>query len=213
MPKKMNSDALWLLNRMLGLAGPDSGAQTELDSDRVDLVVDIGPVVRRSLALAGSDGIFWCYMENSHAAGDDEQSVADPYAPVGNIAPYPNPVPNDLEFWLLSAGLRRSAGAGGLTDGALFIAPATTQQGWGVDDGGAAVVSSFATSVARFDAIIAEQSAYGITEEGNPEVVIGRRLPRGTTLVFQSTSAAAADFQAVLMCALMPLGFGQDVLV
>ena len=200
---------------MLGLAGADSGAETIIDTDSVTQVLDIAPVARRSLALPGTDGIFYCYFENVHGAADDESSTIDPYAPGdAAVAPYPGTVPRDLDFWVLQCSGRRTAGAGGLTSAAFVVVPSGTgiQQGWGIDDLGAAVTSVFVTVAARFDTIENVGGLFAFaTEEGNTVVHINRRIPRGSNLSFHSTSGGAAEFQMILTCALLPLGLGQDV--
>lgn len=212
MPKRIDSDVLALTNRMLRLAGTDHG-ETELDTDQVIQVLDVAPVIRRSLALPGWDGVIWCYLMNQHTDVETLDTSIDPYnVTTGAIAPYPVPVPPDLEFYILTAAVRRSAGAGVLTSGGLFLGPAATQQAWGLRDDGSALVSNNVACVARFTSIVdVGGRGCGATTDGDTEVAIGRRIPRGSDVRFTSTSASTADFQLIMMCALLPLGFGQDV--
>lgn len=187
---------------------------TELEDGILNQTIDVLPVIRRSLSLAETTGLFWCYMQNVHGAADDEASVQDPYAPVGAIPPYPSIVPNDFDFYLLSAGVIRSAGAGGLTGAAVQLDPIAAQQGWGVDDTGGALVINSRQTVAFWDNIVTvagidfgENAASGTTT-----IRVAQRIRRGTTIDFITTSAAAATFQLVMLCALMPVATGQDCL-
>ena len=63
----MNSQALVLLDRMLGLSGSSSGEQyTTLDDGNVQQVVEISDIARRSLTPASSVGLFGMIMISSH---------------------------------------------------------------------------------------------------------------------------------------------------
>jgi len=216
MSKDVDSDVLALANRMLRLAGSDSGPVTTLETDSISQVLDVAPVVRRSLALPGGGGIMWCYLQNAHTDVEEIDTDVDPYnMATATIAPYPVPIPNTLEFYILTAAMRRSAGAGALTSGGLFMGPSPAQQGWGVQNGSpdTSLTTNNVACVAAFDSI-RDIGGFecGIDADGNSEIRVARRVPRGAGVRFASTSAATATYQLILLCALLPLGFGQDVL-
>jgi len=211
MGKKIISGALTEMDRILGMAGRGS-SQTDLEDGSVTQVIDIKPVVRRSLSLPSTEGIFFCYLENDHAGADSERSFIDPYEPgAAAIPPYPPSVSRDFDFYVLQIFLR-ATGAGSLSNGMLMATPTAVMEGWGIDDSQLPVVTNFAAPLGVFDSVITiDGSIIGITADGESVININLRIRRGCILTFSSDSGGAVVFKMVLICALQPIGLGQDV--
>lgn len=212
--KRIDSDALHRLYATLGLGGGGSPVPTELDDANVSQVLDIAPVVRRSRTIATQTGFYVCVFENDHAGAGTLTTAINPYRPAEfAVAPYPSPVPADQDFWVLSASMRRTAGAGAL-DGAFLVLNAhETQQGWGKDDSGAAVIANDNTALCRFTDLDTSLVGldFGITADGLARVKIGLRIPLGAIISFRSDVDAAATLRMYLICGLFTAGLGQDV--
>lgn len=214
MSKPIESDALDRLYRVLGLSGGALTKGTLLDDGNVSQVLSINEIVRRSRTPAATTGWYRPVFENVHAAASDEQSNIDPYAPGAvAFAPYPNPVPRGFDFWILGASLRRTSGAGTLTNANLGVRPVAAQFGWGIDEGGVQVSAPDNMVLAAWTSLnTGSIIKYGTRGNGDPYAHINLRVPRGTDLFFTSTAAgAAATFRCYLIAALFPEGLGQDV--
>lgn len=215
MTKRIDSDALVLLNRMLGLGGGGSGA-TDLDDGVVSQTLDILSVVRRARTPARSLGWFFGQFRNIHAAGGALQSSINPFA-VGALAhnAYPTSIRRDFDLWLISASVNRAAGAGALDGATLLNSAVAADHGWGVDDSGAGFgPGAGLLLLARWtglDSSIAGQDAHGIAGDGSVLVQIGQRIPRNTVIRFNSDAAAAATFDCVVTLGVFPEGLGQDI--
>jgi len=212
--QRIRSDALRFVDRALGIS--DKGAPvTEIEDGRLIQQLDVSGLIRRGRSLAGSTGIFNGLMSNTHAVADTQQSIISPYnVTTGAIAPYPVPVPDDFDIWLLEASCEQESGTGTFAGG-LFVDYAGGQQGWGIDQAGAAVVRQASIALARWDAVVTISTVMGITEEGNPRVQFGLRLARSanTRLLWRTVSSAAAVFNVQILLGLFPIGLGQDALV
>jgi len=208
--REIDSTALLLANRMLGVAGPGSAA-TELEDGILNQVLDVAPIVRRSRTLGGSGGWYYALMENVHLAANAQSSTLDLYAAVGPINGYENPLPDRFDCWLMQASCRRIAGAGDLTDGVFSLNPAESQQGCGVDQAGAAFAGSSNMALAVFDGIFTGGIAINtLTNEANYK--IGIRVPRGASIIWGTTAGAAATFRGELAIGVFPVTTGQDLL-
>jgi len=218
--KRITSDALFLLNRMLGLAGGTPGA-TELDDGNVSQVLDITDVVRRSRTIASSQGWFFCIMDNVHAAAGALDSEINPYVPGAAFAPtvsaFPASVPRDFDFWLYTASLLRIGGDGDLDGAILRMNPTAAQQGWGIDNSGAAVAGNDPYPIGRWTALdetLAARDPYGIAGDGSAFIKVNQRIARGNLLRFTTdTSGQTAEttFRLFLTCGLFSEGIGQDI--
>jgi len=214
LPKKIDSDALGILNKSLGLTGAGSPI-TELQDGIVDQTLDVGPIARRGRTLQPSGGIFTAVMRNVHAGATSLTSEETPYdiLAANALPPWPTPVPAQFDVWLLSASLRRVAGTGTIA-ATLSIRYEATQQGWGIDDSNAAVALLSITSVAFWDAVVvAGDLVMCFTSGGGgSRWPINMRLPRkpNTTLVFGSTAGAAATYVCDIILGLFPVALGQD---
>ena len=214
--KTVDSDALGLVNRALGLTG--AGAPlTEFLDGTVDQTLDVQSLVRRGRTLGRSGGIFFGLLRNIHAGAGTLTSRFEPYVGgTGAVLPYPSPVNIGFDLWVLAAITRQLSGTGTFT-GALFLDPNTTILGWGVDDGGAAVSAAARMPLVFWDSVVTQTDEFGIMEDGQPWGRIGIRLPRlnrnDVGLVFSSTASALATFDCFIVLGMFPIGLGQDVLV
>jgi len=211
--KKVDSQALAVVNKALGLTGAGAPV-TELTDGVVDQTLDVGPLVRRGRTLAGTEGCATIVLRAVHGGATTLTTEITPYAlgTTGLIAPFPNPIPTQFDLWLLSATLIQISGTGTLS-AALFIGYDSIQ-GFGIDNAGNAVVSEERTPVALWDALITKSAdQFGIlTGTRGPLAMLGIRIPRNlaTTLVFISTSSAAATFEVQCVVGLFPIALGQD---
>ena len=217
MTKKIDSDALEIVNKSLGLTGAGSPV-TELQDGVVDQILDVGPAARRGRSIAPSDGIFTGLIQNGHLAGDERTTQLDVYevGTVVSIPPYPAIVPVQFDIWLLYATVRRSTGAA-TVDAALFYQMPSANQGWGVDNAGAQVVESAPMALAFWDTLQVLNTTFGLMGTLGPMAKIGIRLPRGNpvngSLRFVSSTSAAATIQCQMVFGIFPVSLGQDGLV
>ncbi len=214
--KRIDSDALGILTKSLGLTGAGSPI-TELADGVVDQMLSIAPIVRRSRTQAQTQGIYTGVFSNVHVASDERVSTFLPYTPAAgvSIAPYPSPVPAQFDIWLLGATVRRTAGSGTVT-AALFVLYEGVQQGFGVDSAGAAVVAASQMPVAFWDTFRGTGSVtIAVTSGGLNIPPIGLRLPRqpATQLLFRSSSSAALTLSCDVILGVFPVALGQDGLV
>lgn len=216
MAQKIDSDALAVVTKSLGLTGRGSQLTEFLDG-QLDQTFDVLPAIRRGRTLASTEGIFTAILRNIHSAANSVTTTVRPYNidSVDAIAPWPAPVPEQFDIWLLEATVSREAGAGDMVGGLLDIQ--LDSQGFGRDSAGAAVVGSAAIPLAFWDALATEGAVtMGILAGARgPIKRIGIRLPRinDPALTFRTTSDAAAEFQADLILGLFPVSLGQDGLV
>lgn len=214
MTKLIDSDALGLLDKALGLAGSGSRV-TELTDGVVDQVLDVAPIVRRSRTQAGTQGLYTAILQNVHVAASERLSNVLPYQPGEAIsrAPYPDPMPAQFDIWILNATLRRISGTGTITATLIVQYPAT-QQAWGVDNLGAAVVGAGLQPIAFWDSLRSPGSAriFVNAATGHSNRRIGLRLPRsqGTQVNLRSTSSDVITVRCDLLLGVFPISLGQD---
>ena len=209
--KKIDSQALDILNKALDLRGPGSPA-TELTDGIVDQVLSVNEIIRRSRTQARTAGIYTGMLRNVHAAADSRTATLTPFnATTTARAPYPAPMPADFDVWLLSAAVTQLSGTGTLSAALRVNCPASIM---GLTTTGAAVVS--VQNVALWDALLVEGTTFGFpTANDEPMKKIGLRLPRAplTQIIFASTSSATATFDCFITLGVFPVALGQDVIV
>lgn len=213
MTKRIDSDALGILNKALGLTGSGVPGPTELMDGTVDQVIAVNDLARRGRTQAATTGIYNPAMVNLSTGAETTTTTVNPYTnTVGIVAPWPAPVPEQFDVWLLGVAANQSGGT--TWDAALYINPPDAQQGWGVDQSGAAAVSSIQYAVAYFDATATATHTFGVTAGGElPWQPIGIRLPRGATLIWVVDHADVSTVVAQLTLGLFPIALGQDVVV
>ncbi len=218
MPLKIDSIALKLLDRALGLAGAPQ-QQTFLEDGSVVQAIDIARLASR--ARAPGQGWFANLSENAHGAGASNLSTTiDPYAPITTItrSAFPQTIPADLDVWLHWAGVVLVGTAANFTEGSLLIAPGLTNTGDLTGAGGPTAILSL--PIARWDAVgnSAMATLTGINSwegsggGGQSGVRLGIRLARGSTLLWQSRAGGAIDANLVYVTSLNPTGLPSDVL-
>ena len=216
--KKIDLDALNVLTKALGLTGRGAPV-TELTDGLVDQALDMVPVIRRGRTLAGGTGIFYAILETSHVAAETVVTSIDPYKvpATGLIAPYPSPMPAQFDIWLLQASIIRAGGTGTM-NALLTYTYSAANQGWGVNNGGAAVVATPPVALAHWDALATVgTSVFGVlagTEQPTGEFD-PFRLPRGVDgpLTVTVVSSAAATFHCHMVLGVFPISLGQDGVV
>lgn len=217
MPRVIDSDALDVLPKSLGLAG--TGAPSvELIDGAVDQVLDVGPIVRRGRTVAQTQGIFRAVFQNAHAAADNRSSVWTPYVTIEaeRIEPFPTPVPEVFDLWLLGATVNRAAGTGTAT-AALSIQ--NVRQGMGVDSTPAAVTSNIRNIMAFWNQTETVNTTFLTAPDGQPWQKLHIRIPRvsesgsNVQIFFTSLSSALATWECNVYFGMFPVALGQDGVV
>jgi len=214
MVKKVDSQALGIVNRALGLTGAGS-PETEFLDGVIDQVLDVTALIRRGRALADTSGMFFPTLRVANASATTADANIDPYnVGVGNaVAPYPPAVPTSQDVWLLGASVRQVSGTGTLS-ATLSLTVGTRNQGFGDDNFGGLNLVSEPIRLAFWDAIGTDATNFGILNQLGTHQRIGIRVPRNiSTLVFSLTTSAAATFDCQLIVGLFPVALGQDGIV
>lgn len=218
MARFINSQSLELVNRALLLDGGGAPA-TELTDGTVEQVLDIVPIARRGGCLAGgTEGLFRGLLRNTHGAASVITSGINLFTigVTGGIAPFPTPIPNKYDLWILGASATRFSGSGAVA-GQLMLT--NLVQGWGVDNGGAAVAANIPLQLARWDAVVDMTTGTDpliLTATGTSWQPLRFRVPRigsfsaPVSLQWQTESSAAAVYDCTIWCGLFPLTLGQD---
>jgi len=215
MTKKIDSDALGVVNKSLGLTGAGSSI-TELADGIVDQILSVNEIARRGRTQAGSEGIYIGLMQCVNTDAETTTVLVFPYnVGAGVIAPYPDPMPAQFDIWLLAASVRRQSG-GGTIEAELSLQYGSTQQGWGVDDSGAAIVQSDPTALAFWSSVNTVQTAFAVLQGSNgPWWRGGIRIPRSTNaaLRFSAETSLTSTWNCSLVLGVFPVALGQDGLV
>lgn len=217
--KPIDSGALELLNRVFRIPGGSPGAklETELDDEHVSSVLDLSPVIRRSLALAGTGGIGFGLLRALGGAGEDHVSVTlDPYAPgIDAVPPYPGTVGPGFDFWMIGAGLSLESGTpANFNESVLSLSLGTNQLGWGRDQAGSPVSTGTGIlCLARWDDMddTNTPATIGVMEDGSTYARINLRVRRGMTIRYDQQSSNAVETNCIIYYALLPVALGQDV--
>lgn len=219
MAKIINSQALEPANKALGIAG-SGDSETELLDGDVNQTLDIIPIARRGGTLAGTDGIFRVALRTIHTDSEVLSVSWQPYlsAAAGVVAPFPSPVPDTFDVWLLGAALERVSAGGTITQAVLRMTQ--IQQGFGIDDTGAAVASTSVFALAFWD-LMETAISPGFGNVNNNNYVwqrLAMRIPRKGAIAspfisFTCLSATTITVDCVMMVGLFPVALGQDVLV
>ena len=215
MVRRIDSDALDVLTKAMGLTGPGSQA-TELLDGTVEQNLNVVPIVRRGRTQAGKEGLYTATIRNSHTGAATVTSPVLPYAvpTVGIIPPYPDPVGPEFDIWLLQASIRQVSGAGTILATLSIRYPG--QQGWGLRAGTVFVGVAQAHRLALWDTLISDGTNFAVLAgSGQPSAFPRTRIPRGgaTELIFASVSSETAAFDCQMVLGLFPVSLGQDGLV
>jgi len=214
--KKVDSDVLGVVNRALGLSGVGAPL-TEFTDGTLEQVISVNDLARRGRTQAGTSGLYYGVMENDHTDAETLISQFQPYtAATGAIAPYPSPMPAGFDVWIIGAAVDQVSGTGTL-EAALFIDPPAANQGWGIDDSGAAVIAADGFAIARWNGLATATREFGLQADGLPWARIGMRMMRpplsNAVLQFSSVSSATSVFRCYITIGVFPVGLGQDIQV
>lgn len=208
--QSVNSQALGLTNRALGITGQPSRRTQFLDGELVQ-VFDVAAVARRSQTPADSEGVFSAVMRNVHGAADTISTTVDPFnVTTGRIGAYPGPVGRNFDVWLLGASVARVSGAGTLL-ARLMLRTNDATQGWGIDDQGVAIADAPTFPIGFWDSV-ESTFGFGLRDGANPYIPLGIRMVRGQNLQYTSVSSAVETDQAQLTLGVYPVTLGQDAL-
>ena len=228
MSRTINSQALVLLDRMLGLSGPGGEQYTTLDDGNVQQVLEISEVARRSLTPAGSSGFFSVQMRNTIGAAGIQRATLDPYN-LGNTTTvtlntnaYPVPVPRGFDVWLIGA----TCWAGDRTETnfcqlELIVDNSSMAININTEGGSATQLTNdtIYMPMGRWDTFPNENTGpspsshyAGFTENGTSYLDINVRVPRDSLLGFVSGTSANDNVNFCdIILGLFPEGLGQDV--
>ena len=213
--KKIDSDALGILNRSLGLSGIGSPV-TELEDGIVDQTLSVNDIARRGRSLAATEGIFVWRLRNAHTDATSTTSTINPFAVGTTLAhpPYPSPMPAQFDVWLLKATLRRVSGTGTLS-AALHLNMPAHVVGISVQGVGSLGIGITSHTIAFWDAVAVENVGFGILNQGGTMANLGYRLPRSATtqVVFATTSSATSVYDLLITAGVFPIALGQDAVV
>ena len=215
MVKRVDSDALTILTKSLGLTGAGSPV-TELTDGIVDQSLSVNEIVRRSRTQVSKEGLYTATIRNSHTGAATVTSAVTPYAvpTIGIIPPYPDPVPPLFDIWLLQASIRQVSGAGTILATLSIRYPG--QQGWGLRAGTVFVGVAQAHRLALWDTIVSDGTNFAVLAgSGQPSAFPRTRIPRGgnTELIFASVSSETVAFDCQMVLGVFPVSLGQDGLV
>jgi len=217
MVKKVDSDALGILNKALGLTGAGSPV-TELADGVVDQTLDVAPIVRRSRTQAATEGIYTGIFRNVHPGSGTLTATIEPYDLVlGGVRrpPYPAPMPAQFDVWILSATLSRISGSGTIAAGIFLNYPVATLA-FGIEDDGSAVTDTPLTPLTLWNTFINVGTNVGVfSGVSGPYDFIRTRIPRvaGIEIRFVSVASALATWQAQIVLGVFPVALGQDGIV
>jgi len=215
-PKIVESQAFAPLNKTLGIGG-SGDSETELLDGELVQTMEMGAIARRGRTIAGTEGLFRCVMRTVHTAAEVLTTSWQPYQPgaTGTIAPYPNPVPDGFDVWLLGCSVERVSGNASISEAALRLTQ--VQQGFGIDDSAAAVVSTSVFTIAFWNSLeLGIEPAYGvISSRGWPWKPVKIRIPRkgaiaSPFLVFGAESGGTLTVDCVMLIGIFPSALGQD---
>lgn len=227
----MNSQALVLLDRILGLSGSASGEQyTTLDDGNVQQVIEISDIARRSLTPAATTGLFTARIKNTHEASTNlNTNPVDPYDLADTVTlsyrtnTWPTPVPRGFDVWLIAASVITEGTASRLDWAELDLHTPSTSQAFGVQRADLGTQVQLGNDVAhlgiaRWDTVLPDTIITGVTVQRwattNDEinVSINRRIRRGTEINFKTkVNALYIDVTVDLTLGLFPEGLGQDI--
>lgn len=217
----IDSSALTVLRRSLGIAGTGSG-QTDLDDGNLSQVIDVVPISRRSLAFGS--GIWQFQMIFVHSNTTGRNTIFDPYEPKtaggtpSNKNGYPVIVPHGFDVWLIAMSLTTNDATdfSSVTAGIVTAATAsgmniTNTNGVSTSPGGAALEFP----LAHWDTtdVMTNGTIAGLTIQGDLIARLGYRLRRGERISVDSVTdtAGTATNSVTLTLGLFPVALGQDV--
>lgn len=222
MGQRVDSDALTSVAQVLGISGTGAkagvgSAFTELDESRLDQIVSVNDMVRRSRAPAGTAGWFFAAFDCNMGAGvTSETASLNVYAPGASLvnAPFTGVVPRDFDIWLIGhSAVISGATAGNFSDAGLRLECPVTHEGVGVQEDGSKpspTVGNFQL-VSWDSTIVVGGRQILIDANGNSYFPLGIRIRRGQLLKFDCSATNVVVVRGTCIMAMLPAGLGQDV--
>lgn len=204
--RKVRSQALDQVQRSLKMAGPQV-AVTEFDDGVLQQSLDVGELVRRGGALAGTEGLWsFEFALTTVGAGSSSTQVGF-HDSVFNLNGYPRPVPDNMDVWMLYSGVVISAAAAlGLASISMLVP--TRFDG---NDSGAPVASAIRVPLHTWTTSVDTGAGiFGMDALGQLLWEHAWRIPRDSSFLFRITNLIAATTSWVGVVGLFPAGMGQD---
>ena len=204
MGKDINSGVFEGVNAVLGTSG--FGSQTtELEDSRLVQTLDSTPFIAVNQAIGRQRGMGYMRINNVHAVGDEQNGGFDFYNAAEVLGDFPTPVPEDIDLWYLWTTVVFDANAANFAEGTMTIDPGDTLQFAGNGSGGL----SPAMVLERWDAVnLTMVTDYALTESGQPFTHRSPwRIPRDSTIFFNSRSVGALEADAYVWVASAPRGY------
>jgi len=210
--KEFDSSGLRELHRVLELSqGPPQ--IVDFQDELVQQAIGLNPFLRRGLAPGVQGGVFTASILNTHTGSDTVTTTIDPRAPgttfVGNA--YPDPVPDELDIWLLTTHAEGITGTGDFGGGFCGLITDALGMGWRNEANAIAVIQM----VQFYSVELVAGNRFILTGGGSddfPLVRPQRRIGHRTQVRFETvkTGVGAATFKCFLTFGLFPAGLGQD---
>jgi hypothetical protein len=201
---EIDSDALKLVLAALGRGTPATATRPLAFQDELlQQTLDVRELIRRAGVVQNGldDGIWTMILSNTHAGATTESTGFNVDSIGGTVAAFPQPIPANMDLWLLAASAKVGNAPGNFTDAYLVV-------GHGADyslDGSGAAFTLMNTWNATIGGLYIRQE-----NDTNPRPPL--RLTRNASVTFVSTSSGAGDYQCHLVFGLFPRALGQDAL-
>lgn len=205
MGKRVDSQALGIVDRTLGLAGKGSPV-TELEDGQLVQTFDTVPAIRRGRTVADSSGMFSASIQNVHVGASDVSETLDLYNLTSGIdatPPFPGPVPRGFDLWVVNSTMLKSA-----NDAAEVIALMQLPFTRSINIIGAQnhALAFYQDHVfVNGQRYMFQAASTGTWAQNQP-----RRIPRGALLRLDSTAAASLTVSWVILIGMFPEAIGQD---
>lgn len=209
MTQLVDSQALQSVSKTLRLSTPGSQETLFID-ERLEQTIDVTPMVRRGLTLAGSEGVYSANIRNTHSgAQGNVVTVVNPWA-LGGAAnpPFPPAIPTDQDLWITGFMAEIVSGTGEFESAFFDMFVPAVNQAFGTTSSNI-VLAGYAAELALAD------TTFLIVHTNSAQMMYtgpGIRVPRNATLRWhtRNNGANAPVFQLDLLLGLFPSGLGQD---
>lgn len=209
MTQLVDSQALQAVSRTLQLSTP--GAQETLFVDeRLEQTIDVTPMVRRGLTLAGSEGVYSANIRNTHLGSEGNiVTVVNPWA-LGLTAnpPFPGTIPLNQDLWIIGFDGITVSGDGAFDSAFFDIFVPGVSQAFGTATSNI-VLAGFGNELE-----LAGEFFLGVHSNSAQHMFSQRgiRVPRNSTFRWHTRNVGSTSpvYQINLLLGLFPAGLGQD---
>jgi len=219
--REIDTGALDRVALAMGIGAPSTATRlVAFDDDYLQQVLDVGPLIRRSVSPKPLDGLYMANLQNEHAAADStEEFSLDPYSMeqtggglIGGL--WPAPIPPGMDVWIISlSGIQSGGAAADFESGLLDIQ-------WPVEanafDSAASLSTVRTMNVASFNGVLSliNGTVRRLTQVGTglAELSPCFRVPRGGNIRWRTRNknAGAQTLEMHIGLGLMAAGLGQD---